>query len=167
MTVKYILRELPGVAEVETILIECQSHPNPLWAPRRDDAYALAERISARFFGFTMKDTILEVPYGTKPMEAREMKAAWEADYEDWLAGDNRQDAELIADWEDDGWDVTDGAGSTLLALEFFGRPIRAALLGYGGRMPDEARPDDDIASETAGWGEKLASDAAKFKRGK
>ena len=158
---RYVLRALPGVAELEAILDRCELHPSPKWAPARDEAEALAAKLSHRHFGTADADTRYEKNHLLAAFENEHHLCVWEHDF-DFLRLPFDEQAD---DWEDLGWDVLRADGRPMRALEFLGRQIVAATMGLAGHLPDEVVELTMEAQQ--GIEAKLLADAAKFRRGR
>lgn len=155
--VKYVLRDLPGVADLEAILDRCQEHPNPKWAPARDEAEVLAARLSRTHFGLTIDETRYQPNHLLKGYENEHNDIAWEHVFE-FLTLPFEDQAEV---WGDLGWDVRRADGAPLRSLEFLGRQIVAAALGIAGHEPGEGElsPPEQQDIEA-----RLRAEAAKFR---
>lgn len=159
--IRYVLRNLPGIGDVESLLKKIQAHPNPAWAPENDQLPGLLNRISLRLFGITADDTEFDYT-GLPPEEWHEAIDAWEENflfaeyYFDDLGDDAEQDATALAIWETLGWDVTDGLGKVLGYLTHFDRQIICASKGLKGRLPNEEPSDEEAAEAAKRWANAL-----------
>lgn len=124
MSARYVLRDLPGVADLERLLTGCDQHPNPLWAPANERASRLADQIALDLFGITDDD----VP--------REHIDALD---------DNPEAAELLA--QALGWGISDRVGETLMCFAWLAGPLIYASRGFGGHLPDP-----DRTASVAAW---------------
>lgn len=158
---KFVLRSLPGVAELEAILDRCELHPNPKWAPARDEADALAAKLSRQHFGMTEAETRYQKNHLLRAHENEHNESVWEFDF-DFL---RRPFGRQLGDWEGLGWDVRRSDGGPMRALEFLGRQIIAATLEIAGHLPDEAGELSDEAKQ--GIETQLRADAERFRRGR
>jgi hypothetical protein len=141
MTAKYVLRDLPGVAELEARLQRIEEHPNPEWAPEIDGLQDHVDRVSSRLFGITEEDIGLSFDLDENPgLE------------------------EAIASL---GWDLCDAAGEPLLALPYLVTQIMCATDGKAGRLPDAPISDEEVEARSKDWEAQIKAEAAKFKRGK
>lgn len=144
-------RELPGIAELEeqTRLF----NDNRL---DKDECHALFARMdekSLELFGILEPDTY----YNDLPHEARPEKPD---DWETHFAFLEWEYEEEGAFWNAFGVDVTDGEGSELACLPFFGRQLVCGLkqihpraaINFGGR----ALSDEHLASAAEAWGRRL-----------
>lgn len=140
MSAKYVLRDLPGVAELEERLARIAAHPNPQWAPDADGLLDEVDRVSRRQFGLALTD-----------MED------WEPEPEENLDFD-----EAFA--RDFGWDVADGRGKRLQSFAYLAAPIIYASRGLKGHLPDPASEAPLSEKEVSAVEARLAAEAAKFR---
>ena len=45
-TIRYVLRDLPGMSEIDALVQTIKAHPNPLWAPEIDQLPVALDRVS-------------------------------------------------------------------------------------------------------------------------
>jgi hypothetical protein len=129
----YVLRNLPGIAEIEALLVAAERHPNPNWAPERERAQARIEPTSRRLFGITADDTA----YVDEPALDEFENARLYEDWEDLLGKMAYAERDEIAGaWREIRWDVWDATGRPLLCLEYFVRQIITVTMGQGGHLP-------------------------------
>ena len=102
---QYILRELPGVRELEAMIQRIESHPNPEWSPEVDQLQPLCDRLSMRLFGITEAQTAFD----QQGIETRE--AQWETNFHLLRYDGGSKGREANAVWSLMGWDVTAEAG--------------------------------------------------------
>lgn len=168
MPAQFVLRELAGVAELEARLHRIEAHPNPEWALERENLDEDTQRLSDRLFGITF----LETYFDRTPMEE---DPEWEYDEDDYEAAerswdmhfkflDSEDDAARSLIWDAIGWDVTDGRGEELLALDYLDRMMVCATKGLCGRLPGAPANDAELAERAEDWGGQLAEEAAKFR---
>jgi hypothetical protein len=159
--IRYVLRNLPGIDEVEALLRKIQAHPNPAWAPENDQLPKVVERVSLRLFGITSNDTDLEF----EQLPDDEWDSAigqWEqnfhfAEYYAEVGGDDsEQDAVELGIWESMGWDVTNGSGEMLDCLVHFQRQIICAAKGLKGRLPNEEPSEEEAVDAAERWASTL-----------
>jgi hypothetical protein len=143
----YVLRNLPGIVEVEQLLERAEQHQNPLWAPELDRAKALVHDVSRRIFGLSEQDT---------EWSLRAIRAGFE-DYNEWEdhfwaeSGGDRDVSEL-------GWDVTDGQGEDLRCLPYFHRQIVCVAEELLGPSPNISGVSNEV------WQERLTDEVAKWR---
>lgn len=130
----YVLRDLPGVADLERLVTTPEDHPNPQWDPITEQALRLSDEIALDVFGVTDAD----IPQ----------------DHLDAL-DDNPEATELLA--QALGWDIGDGAGETMGSFAWLAGPLIYASRGFGGHLPDP-----DRTASVAAWeiGLRQAADA-------
>jgi hypothetical protein len=161
---KYVLRDLPGVAELEALIDKIDSHPNPAWAPEQDELPALVDRVSRALFGITRDDTRFDhegaLADGLSFSEAEAALDRWEQNF-GFLYEDDDAPVRLI--YEAMGWDVWNEEGGWMQALDCLDRQIVCVMKVLRGHLPGDL--DDEAAKVGAqDWGAKLAADAAKFR---
>jgi hypothetical protein len=165
---RFVLRQLAGVADLEARLQRIEEHPNPEWAPDNQGLEAHANIVSERLFGLIEEETRL---------------TWWDVQHEEGAAAEferrldeyerhfrfiyDTDDAAKAIIWDAMGWDVTDGAGERLRCLPYLARQMVCATKGLKGRLPDAAATDSDVAEQAEKWGDSLAAEAARFKRGR
>ena len=159
--IRYVLRNLPGIDEVEALLRKIEAHPNPAWAPENDQLPKVVERVSLQLFGITSADT--ELDYEHLPSgEWESENDRWEqnfhfAEYYFEVPGDDsEQDAVERGIWESLGWDVTNGSGEMLDCLYHFQRQIICAAKGLKGRLPNEEPSEEEAADAAERWARTL-----------
>lgn len=140
-----------------------------MWAPDREGLLEEVEGLGDRLFGIAGLDTYFD----PGPMED---DPEWEYDDEEFEAAErawnqhfafleSEDDGARALVWQAMGWDVTDGRGEELRALEYLDRLIVCAAKGLRGRLPGAPPTDEEIADRVEDWGAKLEQDAAKFRR--
>lgn len=163
-----VLRDLPGVGELEALCAIIATHRNPEWAPERDGLTELAGKVSRALFGLTEDETHLDhadLPDRDYDLdELITLSEEWERNFEFIYTEDSAAEAVI---WRTMGWDVGDGRGGVLLSLEHLSRQMVCAVLGLRGRMPGTPPSDEEISSRTEGLAEKLAAESAKFQLGR
>lgn len=162
--VRYVLRDLPGVAALEAMLERIQAHPNPLWAPENDQVVEKAEAVARQLFGVSHQevDFIPEQAKGPlRPGEPVWQRSIWMGDEDDEAS----PYADDPSDWDDYGWDVRSADGKELLSLAFLDWFIVLATEGKAGRLPDAPKSDAEIERAAAAFEAQLAAEADKFKR--
>jgi hypothetical protein len=135
----YVLRELPGVADLEARLQRMEAHPNPLWAPEFDDLWDHVDRVSRCLFGVT-EDQIGLV------FEVDEAGAPWR---------------EFLME---QGWNVDGPDGKPLLAFQYLVTAVICAVSGKAGRLPDAPLSDQEAQERAEDWGSDLAEEARRFR---
>ncbi|MBL8773890.1 MAG: hypothetical protein JNK30_21060 [Phenylobacterium sp.] len=158
--VEYRLRDLPGVMEVEKLLIAAEASRSGKWSREFEEAQKLADKVSRRHFGIGEKETRYVDDDRLSRIE------------NDWLGGSWDPCFQLYefenlpapwAPWSKLGWDVKGSDGRQLRALELFWRQLVAVGYGLAGRYPDE--DDGDLTeSEKEAIAAKLAADRDRFK---
>ncbi len=138
MTAKYVLRDLPGVADLEARLRRIEEHPNPNWAPELDGLSEEIDRVAKRLFGLTTEQVGAEVPLDENP--------------------------QLIGILEEKGWDLNGRDGQPMLCLAAFAAPLFAVAAGVGGHFPDQANQEPLSEKEASALEARLAADRAKFR---
>lgn len=134
MSIRYVLRDLHGVAELEARLARIAAHPNPHHAPDNDGLDADLDRVCFRNFGLDPRQNVE-------------------------LNADERRPA-----LEERGWDVTDGAGGELRSYARLATVIAIAQEGVAGHLPGQASDRDLTETEAASIAEKLQAAADSFK---
>lgn len=162
---RYVLRNLPGIKEVEALLARIQAHPNPAWAPERDALDDLVERVSLTLFGMGQDDYLPrseEAPEGATQEEFLAWATRWNEHFAflDYYPDDDEDEeaadrAERLI-WNAMGWDVTDGHGGLLPCLGYFERQIVCTTKGLRGRLPGTPMSEDEARDEAEAWGERL-----------
>jgi len=156
---KYVLRDLPGVAELEDLLRRIAAEKNPAWTPLRDGLQDKIDRLSRSLFGITQEETDLPPPAFASGI------IGFDARYEAWI--DEFYDGEEPVDPAALGWDLNDAAGEELKCADYFYDQIVAAHKGLMGRLPGAQKSDAEIAKDSKEWEARLRAEAGKFKRGK
>lgn len=166
-TIRYVLRDLPGVSEVEELLKKIEAHPNPAWAPENDNLPKISDRVSQRLFGITQDETwlddadISEDDWGDA-WEAWESNFRFAQEYFDDGGDDAAQDAKELEISALMGWDVTDGTGNILNSLGQFQRQIICASKGMRGRLPDAEMTDEETLVMAERWGQSLRAKGSR-----
>ncbi len=164
-TIRYVLRDLPGMSEIDALVQTIKAHPNPLWAPEIDQLPVALDRVSRRLFGITKSETDFDDDdaYDDLPAdEWNEKSAAWDEHfdfaeyYDEDLGSEAEQEAAELAIWESMGWDVTDGAGNKSAHFEYFYRQIICAAKGLKGRLPDGEMTEAESALSAERWARDL-----------
>lgn len=153
MPAKYVLRDLAGVADLESRLQRIETHPNPEWAPERDGLDETVDRLSSRLFGITVVDTVQEDP-GDKAWDE------WERHFK-FLYDDDEEPEDLI--WDAMGWDLSDGQGGMLLSAAHLARQIVCAAKGLRGRLPGSEISEAERVDRQADWAAEMQAAAQKF----
>lgn len=135
-TVKYVLRDLPGVAELEARLGRIAAHPSPLWAPDFDGLEDEVDRVILRNFGFRRD------PDDSVELEPDSMV--------DILTGR--------------GWDLTDGQGGLLRSYFALVTAIGIVEEGLAGHLPGEPDDREMTPDETKDLEARLRLEVAKFR---
>jgi hypothetical protein len=168
MPVKYVLRDLPGVAEFEAMVARVEALPNSSWAPEGDELQAAADRLSRTLFGISEGDTQFSHDDDMSDEEYAEYVAGhgrWEANFAFLSAETDEEMAAARLIWEAMGWDVLGGNGEEMLSLIYMERQIVCAMKGLAGRRPDSAPSDDEIAVNAEGWATVMEREAKAFRR--
>lgn len=156
---KYLLRDLPGVAELEDLLRRIEAEKNPEWTPLRDGLDDKVDRLSRNLFGVTAEDTNnLPSTFATNIIG---FDARWNAWINEFYDGDEPYDLAAL------GWDLNDAAGDELKCADYFYDQIVAAHKGLMGRLPGAPRSDGEIAKNAADWARSLEADAHNWPRGR
>jgi hypothetical protein len=142
MAIKYVLRNLPGVAALEARLQRIEAHPNPEWAPEVDGLQDAIDRLARSLFGTTEDEIGM------------------------WVDVDE-DDSPYLAALAEFGWDLTDGSGKTLLAFYCLATPLAFATDGKAGRLPDAPPSDSEIAARSKDWEASLRREAGRFRAGR
>jgi hypothetical protein len=132
MTAKYVLRNLPGVADLEARVARIEAHANPEWAPDIDGLWDHVDEVSGRLFS----------------LKASEL--------EDGVAEDAEETEFCAIVAQELGWDLTGSDGKRLMCFEYLAAPIIYASRGLKGRMPDQPMSDEEAASDAELWARKL-----------
>jgi hypothetical protein len=165
---RFVLRELPGVAELEARLQRIEDHPNPEWAPEADGLEKAVDALSKRLFGITYDDTLYEDDEELSDEENLRAFDAWRLHFQFLYLDDEDERVEKAVDliWDAMGWDCTGGDGRYLLAYGQVARQLVCATKGLCGHLPGTPRSDAEIVADAEEWGEKLAREAAKRRPG-
>lgn len=160
---RFILRELPGIAEMEDHLKRAAADPSGSWSKLRDGLDQKADALSVRLFGLTVADT-------NYPEDTGEDEAHWDRSFHRWednFACLNPTDdgwAVTILIFDAAGWDITDGQGRPLAIMDYLGRQLVCVAKGLKGRHPGEAAADDEPLFDAAAIEKALAAEAVAFK---
>lgn len=159
--IRYVLRNLPGIDEVEALLRKIEAHPNPAWAPENDQLPKVVERVSLQLFGITADDTELDFEH-LPDDEWQSAMDQWDEHFQfaecyfEGLGDDNEQDAVELGIWDSLGWDVTNGSGAILDCLIYFRRQIVCAAKGLKGRLPNEEPSEEEAMDAAERWASTL-----------
>lgn len=163
---KFVLRDLPGVAELEAGL----NLPNAEWAPENDDIQERGRAVARALFGVCDLDLEFDPPTDDETPEKARERYDWEGMFEAVYCSEE----EARPFWEFLGWDVTDGKGHELRSLAdervSLGIPIIAAMRQLrGAHLPGAAPPTrektpQEQARDIAAWTEKMEAEARKFR---
>jgi hypothetical protein len=157
MAQRFVLRDLPGVAELEARLQCIERHPSKDWAPEADGLGESVDRISRSLFGITETETRLDGG-------ADDATLGWELNFA-FLYGEDHAATELIFDAM--GWDILGQDDDWLLCLHSLSRQIVCVAKGLKGHLPG-AEPDEaSLARMANDWGASLAAQAERFRRGR
>lgn len=170
MTAKRVLRDLPGVAELEARLTRIANHKSPLWTPDGDYLHEDVDRLSRELFGLTESDTYFDEDVEAAGLSEDLVEEAWDR----WEAhfavlGEENEHFFLrkpasnsLVAWEAMGWDVSDGGGREMWATALLGRQIVALAKGLRkpGHSLQRALTDDETQEIEA----RLTAEAAKFR---
>jgi hypothetical protein len=140
MAMVYVLRDLPGVAELEARLQRIGAHPNPEWAPEVDGRDDHVDRVARQLFGITEDEIGLRFGVDENPGLLEHVASL--------------------------GWDLNSATGGPLLAVEYLITPIMVAIDGSAGRLPDQPPSDEEIEQRSTDWETKIRAEAATFKPG-
>lgn len=146
----WILRDLPGVAELEARYARIYAHPNPQWAPERDGLDEAVDDLGWQLFGFR-EDDLFDL--GEEQFyETQDFATFYDID------------EELIARFATLGWDITDGNGKRVTCHYDLAHRIVVAAKGLMGSLPtpDAIRSRSKVAPED--WGASLEAEARKFR---
>ncbi|RYG86130.1 MAG: hypothetical protein EON59_10705 [Alphaproteobacteria bacterium] len=184
-----ILRNLPGIAEVERIA----SQPGAGWRENDPERVALIDRVSVSLFGITEGDTERAPPdygdfltegdrlalkhlapidtgdrfrYAEAPYDrAVAEHVAWEANFDILYDDTDLDDDERDEFWRILGVDVTDGSGEDLHCLHNFSRQLIVLAKGL---LPGAVfKPDGSgtrAPPDAQAWGAALERAAHEFK---
>lgn len=156
------LRKFAGVANIELLLKTAQFRPAPLWCDEYLEASALADRISSRLFGITEADTRhTDDPYASQEHNEARWRAL-ELTVRDGGPVEGPPD-EIIANFREYGWGISDGEAGVLRCFPFFARQIILVMEGVIGRLPDEDMSGHEVEALHA----KLQAQVEEFKRGR
>lgn len=163
--VSSVLRDLPGVAELEARLRSVAADPNPLKAPEAKDLERDVDNLSKRLFGITEADTDFDPEAGDySRMPIDQVHAAWDV----WNAQFDEiggTPEEIIASFAALGWDVTDGQGDVLKALDKLDCQILAVAKGLVPKLPRRGFSDAEPVERSEVWSANLTADAGRFRR--
>src|ERR1700760_4756736 len=111
--IRYTLRDLHGICELEDLLRRIAAEKNPEWTPLADGLQAKVDAVSRQLFGLTEADTD-DPPSSFRPdiLDQFERWAVWVHEFN----GTPSAPVEL----EGLGWDVNNAAGEELLCAEYF-----------------------------------------------
>jgi hypothetical protein len=160
VAIRFVLRDLTGMQEIQALLAKIVRHPNPEWAPEADQFQPLVDRVSRGLFGITAAETTYE-PEGS--YSAKD-EVGWEQHFqfaECYFGDDADEAAEDTTErfiWESLGWDVTDGRGDEYPLLDYFYRQMICAAKGLKGRLPDSEPSDSERVAAAEQWGAHLAA---------
>jgi hypothetical protein len=174
MTDIVVLRDLPGVAELERGLNVPGRQLDPEWDDLDDRIHALGIRL----FGISEDDTYYRPSGEPDAMGQLHWAPADHQAWDEWekhfafLDEDEIDEEQDEAFWQAVGWNVTDEDGFWLSILDYWGRQIvciakrlhpraRLSLTGNDPFVPptlEEARRDAEA------WGANLAEEARRFK---
>jgi hypothetical protein len=159
---RYVLRDLPGVAELEARLHRINAHPNPLWAPEADRLDEDVDYLSDWLFGITWADSFPS-SWDFPDLTKREIvHRAYELD-QHFAFLDYEDEHQNPQVWAKLGWDITGKDGKPLLCLEKFDRQMVCSSHQIGGAKPLEQLAH--VAAEE--WAQGLAEQAEAFRRRK
>src|ERR1039458_2322339 len=94
---RFVLRNLPGVAELEARLQRIEDHPNPHWAPELDGLAGTVDRLSDRLFGITDDDTDYKWDEDLSEEENNSAFDEWERHFEAYCATADEDEAVVAA----------------------------------------------------------------------
>jgi hypothetical protein len=161
----FVLRGLPGVAELEARLERIEAHPSPLWAPEADGLGDAVDLLSMRLFGISNADTDYQPDAN---LSAEAVCRAWDSWEQNFALIDAWTDAEVEAAgivWRALGWDCKDAHGNEMLSVVHLGRQMVCAAKGLCGHLPGAPKSDHQIAAEAAAWEQSMLKDAERFRR--
>jgi hypothetical protein len=162
---KYVLRDLPGVRELEDRLERIDAHQNPEWAPERDGLDEAVERLARRLFGIGFDDTRFDPDLDRSEAEIEAEWRRWELNFACLHPMDEDEDEAAAKVFLAMGWDVTDVNGLDMLVLEHIGRELICATKGLRGHLPGVSVPL--TAAEEKGLEARLKAEADKFRKGR
>lgn len=144
-----ILRNLPGVAEIEALLVKAKAHPSFKWSDYWIEAQKQASQVGKRLFGLSAEDT----EWTEDDLEEEGLsRPAWEA-----MIRDN--------DPADLGWDISDGKGGTLLAVDLLRRQLVLVGLDEDGHEFGEEPTEEEIEADAEDAAEKLKAEVETWRR--
>lgn len=164
----YVLRDLPGIAEIEPVAKAWHLDKNREWSKHFDDFNERLDVISKRLFGITEDDA-----YYSEPLPDEDM-ASWRERQDEW---------EERVDWLDDvawpdtpeiilntlkfihGWDVCDADGKVLACAPFFVTQIFVASQGWRGRLPGAPVSEAEMLESVERFEDKMLAEAEEFRR--
>lgn len=149
----WVLRDLPGVEDVEKIMLTCLDHPNPKWAPARDEAEALAKKVAFQLFGIKPED--LEWSERLRDLGFNDEREWRRAFREPWGPVDV---IEL-------GWDISNGQGAPLLAAELFQPYLVAVGKSLLGHAPGAPVTDQELDTKAEYLSGNLSDEVAAWRR--
>lgn len=159
---RWVLRDLPGVAELERRLEDISKHRYPTWAPGVDNLQDDVARLTRKLFDLDQFDTYSpadEITEETTDEEYDRLYARWEENFK--LLDSDDGDAMLIV-FDAMGWDVRDENGNVLMALDYIGRQVVCVAKGLKGSPPD---PGGVTREALEDWETTLAAEAEQFRR--
>lgn len=159
---KYVLRDLPGVAEIEARCKRIAAHPNPEWAPEKDGYASAVDAVSRRLFGLTEAETSYETDEALTAEEDQVAFDRWEENFE-FVYSDDDAAAALL--WDALGWDTKDADGEDLACLHDFSLQMVCATKGLKGRLPGAPLSEAQAAEEASLWAQRISQEALTFQK--
>lgn len=150
------LSALPGVADVEALLIKVRSNRNYKWTPEWDEAVRLVDKIGRRCLGVTLAETRW-TPACRKLGWSTEDD--WEDEFHAWIPNASGT-VQTAAKYElsELGWDVSNDVGGELLCAELFYRLLVCVAKGMAGHEPGAELSEEARKVEAEKWAADLVS---------
>lgn len=149
---KVVLRELPGIADLEVKVATCET----LMADELQDLRRQIDTVCLTLFGITPGEA-------ATPPDNRYSWDEWQALFE-FLDGDFEEQEEAF--WEAFSIDTDGPDGFQLECVDFIGRPLVCALRqlhpAASLRFAPGLKSDDQLAAEAEAWGRWLVESRAK-----
>jgi hypothetical protein len=157
---RYVLRDLPGVADLEARLKRIEVDPSGAWSKLRDGLQRDVDTLSRRLFDLTDAETGHKADYSLSDADGRKSYDRWEQNFKCLYGGDDV----LIFVLDAMGWDVVDEAGQVLRSFHYLDRQIVCVAKGLRGRAPPTDLQELELADVAEAWGDSLAEEAARFR---
>jgi len=158
-----ILRNLPGVAEIEALLVKAKAHPSFKWSDYWLDAEKLASQVGKRLFGLSAEDTKWKPPDAE---DGWDCEGAWEDEFLDYdevsYGRGGRPKDYALADL---GWDISDGSGGDLMAAELLYRQLVLVHFDIAGHEYGAKPSEEELQADAEAAAGKLEADVEAWRR--